>query len=254
MWAGDREQLILRLLSTVDGRMQTDRLAEVLKVSRETIRRDLLKLEAAGKVRRVHGGVIAVEESAEKPFLARRSLHAEAKQRIAQAAARLLKPGESCFIDAGTTTAAFAVALTNVALLSVVTNSLEIATTLRNAQPTAGVLLLGGNLATDVPGTHGELTIGQIARFRPALAFISTVGVHPEHGATNYLLSEAEVARAMIANAGRVVLLADRSKLGQVSRMHVCDCAEIDVLVTERGGHPLLASLKKAGISKVVEA
>jgi len=254
MWSGEREQHILRLLSAAQGRLETDRLAEMLKVSRETVRRDLLRLESAGKVRRVHGGVLAVEVTAEKPFLARRRLHAEAKQRIAQAAARLLQPGETCFIDAGTTTAAFATALSNVPLVSVITNSLDVATTLRNAQPTADVLLLGGNLGTDVPGTHGELTISQIERFHPAMAFISTVGVHHKYGATNYLLPEAEVARAMIANAGCVVLLADRSKLGEVSRVQVCACAEIDVLITERGGHPLLSQLKKAGIRNLVEA
>ncbi|MGH8432817.1 MAG: DeoR family transcriptional regulator, partial [Solimonas sp.] len=81
MWAGDREQHILRLLSAAEARIETDRLAELLRVSRETIRRDLLRLEAMGKVRRVHGGVLAVDVAAEKPFLARRRLHAEAKQR-----------------------------------------------------------------------------------------------------------------------------------------------------------------------------
>ncbi len=116
------------------------------------------------------------------------------------------------------------------------------------------MLLLGGQLGADVPATYGELTISQIERFRPDVAFISPVGVHPKHGATNYLLPEAEVARAMIANARRVVILADRSKLGEVSRVHVCTCLEIDVLVVERGGHSLLAQLKKAGVHNILEA
>ena len=51
--------------------------------------------KSVGKVRRVHGGVFAVGISAEKPFIARRRLNAEAKQRIAQVAARLLRPGEA---------------------------------------------------------------------------------------------------------------------------------------------------------------
>mgnify|MGYP000152539121 CR=1 FL=1 len=254
MWVGEREQHILRLLTAAEGRIETDRLADILKVSRETIRRDLLRLESVGKVRRVHGGVFAVDISAEKPFLARRRLNAEAKQRIAQVAARLLQSGEACFIDAGTTTAALATVLSNSPLVAAITNSLDVASTFRNAQPNADVLLLGGQLGTDVPGTYGELTISQIQRFRPDVAFISTVGLHPKHGATNYLLPEAEVARAMIANARRVVLLADRSKLGEVSRVLVCDCLKIDVLVVERGGHPLLAQLKKAGVHNILEA
>ncbi len=77
----------------------------------------------------MHGGVIAAGISAEKPFIARRRLNAEAKQRIAKVAVRLLRPGECCFIDAGTTTAAFATALSNAPLAEVVTNSLDVAST-----------------------------------------------------------------------------------------------------------------------------
>ena len=254
MWSGERKQHILRLLSAGDGRLETDELVDALNVSRETVRRDLLELESEGKIRRVHGGVLATEAVAEKPFEARRRLNAKAKQRIAQAAAHLVEAGTTCFIDAGTTTAAFATALAAVPLITVITNSLEVATTLRGAQPKADIHLLGGSLVTDVPGTHGELTLSQIARFRPDTAFVAPVGVHPKHGATNYLLPEAEVARAMIANAGRVVLLADRSKLGQVSRVEICPCSSIDILVCERGGHPMLAPLRKAGIGKIIEA
>ncbi len=254
MWSGDRENHILRLLAVAEGRLETERLAEMLKVSRETVRRDLLRLEAAGKVRRVHGGAMATDVVAELPFQMRRRLNAGAKQRIARAAARLVQPGASCFIDAGTTTAAFATALANIPLVTVITNSIDVATTVRQAQPTADVVLLGGKMAADLPGIHGELTISQISRFRPDVAFISPVGLHPKHGATSYFLPEAEVARAMIANAGRIVLLADRSKLGQVSRVEVCSCRAIDVLVCERGGHPMLAQIKKNGIETVLEA
>ena len=254
MWSGERENHILRLLSIADGRLETERLAEMLNVSRETVRRDLLKLESAGKVRRVHGGALATQIVGEPPFQKRRRLNAGAKQRIAHAAARLLQPGTSCFVDAGTTTAVFATALANVPFVTVITNSIEVATTVRQGQPTAEVVLLGGKIAADFPGTHGELTIGQIYRFRPEMAFVSPVGLHPKHGATSYFLPEAEVARAMVANAARVVLLADRSKLGQISRVEICSCRTTDILVCERGGHPMLAQIKKAGIETVIQA
>lgn len=254
MWSGDRENHILRLLSTAEGRLETERLAEMLKVSRETVRRDLLKLESEGKVRRVHGGVLAAEVKGEPPFRARRHLNAGAKQRIARAAARMVEPGATCFVDAGTTTAAFAAALASVPLVTVITNSTDVAATIRNGQPTAEVVLIGGKVASDFPGTHGELAISQISRFRPDIAFISPVALHPQHGATSYYLPEAEVARAMIANAGRTVLLADRSKLGQLSRVEICPCRTIDVLICERGGHPMLAQIKKAGTRTILEA
>jgi DeoR/GlpR family transcriptional regulator of sugar metabolism len=253
MWAEDRHHRILSLL-IAHGRIETDGLAEVLKVSRETVRRDLLKLEAAGKLRRVHGGVIAAELPAEKPFELRRRVNAPEKRRIAKAAVRLLKSGECCFIDAGTTTAAFAVELAKIPGIAVITNSLEVASTLRAAKSDADILLLGGQVGADVPATYGEIALGQIERFHPDAAIISPVGLHPGHGATDYFLPEAEIARAMIANARRLIMLADLSKLGETSRVRLCGCGDIDVLVTDRGGHPLLASTKAAGVDAIVEA
>jgi len=251
VWSEQRHHRILSLLLT-HGRIETDNLAETLNVSRETVRRDLLKLESAGKVRRVHGGVIAAESPPEQPFGMRRQVNARAKQRIATAAARLLKPGECCFVDAGTTTAAFAVELAKVPGIAVITNSFDVASTMRARQPDADVLLLGGQLGSDVPATYGEIAIAQIERFRVDWAVISPVALHPEHGATDYLLPEAEMARAMIANAAQLILLADRSKIGEISRVRLCTCQDIDVLVTDKGGHPLLAALESAGVKRLV--
>lgn len=253
MWAEERSHRIMSLLTT-QARLETDSLAEALNVSRETIRRDLLKLEAEGKVRRVHGGVVPVELPPEKPFEIRRQANAAEKQRIARAAVRMLEPGECCFVDAGTTTAVFATELAKLRGISVITNSLDVARILRNAQPEGDILLLGGQLGADVPATYGEITISQIERFRPDTAIISPVGLDPKHGATDYFLPEAEVARAMIANAGRLIMLADRSKLGEVSRVWLCGCDAIDALVIDRGDHPLLTAAKKAGVKAVIEA
>jgi len=252
MWAEERSHRIMSLLTT-QARLETDSLAEALNVSRETIRRDLLKLEAEGKVRRVHGGVVPVELPAEKPFVVRRQVNVAEKQRIAKAAVRMLQPGQCCFVDAGTTTAVFATELAKLSGISVVTNSLDVAHTLRNSQPDSDILLLGGQLGADVPATYGEITISQIERFRLDVAIISPVGLHPEHGATDYFLPEAEVARAMIANAGRLILLADRSKLGAVSRVTLCSCDAIDVLIVKRGEHSVVTTMKKAGVNEVIQ-
>jgi DeoR/GlpR family transcriptional regulator of sugar metabolism len=252
MWSEERHHRILTML-IAQGRIETDSVAETLNVSRETVRRDLLKLEADGKVRRVHGGAIAAEISAEKPFETRRQVNAAEKKRIAKAAARLLQPGECCFIDAGTTTAAFAQELARLPGIAVITNSLDVASAMHGGQPDADVLLLGGQLGADAPATYGEITISEIERFRPDAAIISPVGLDPEHGATDYFLPEAEVARAMIANARRLIMLADRSKIGEVSRVRLCPMAVIDTLVVDAGGHPLLASTKAAGVKLIVE-
>jgi DeoR family transcriptional regulator, fructose operon transcriptional repressor len=253
MWAEERQHRIMNLVAT-QGRIETDSLAQALNVSRETVRRDLMKLASEGKVRRVHGGVTAAELPPEKPFGARALVHAAEKQRIAKAAVRLLAPGQCCFIDAGTTTAAFARELATVCGIAVITNSLDVAEAIRSGQADADVVLLGGRMGADVPATYGELTLGQIERFRADFAIVSPVGIDPRHGATDYLMPEADVARAMIANAARVAILADRSKLGVVSRVKLCPCEGIDILVVDKGPHPLVGALRKAGIGEIIAA
>lgn len=254
MWARDRHHSILALLSA-RGQVSNDLLMQELQVSRETIRRDILELEASGQLKRVHGGVIAAEVPPEPPFRIRMRSSAAEKQRIGVAAAKLIKPGMMCAIDTGTTTLAFAAALAGVPDISVVTNSLDVATTIRGAQPNAEIILLGGQMDTDVPGTFGEQAISSMQQFVPDVAILSPVAISSERGATSYALAEAELGRAMIDRATRVILLADHAKIGAMSRVRLCGCDEVDVLVTDRDAPAEeLAALQTKGVGEVVLA
>ena len=79
MWAKDRYHRILSLLS-VRGQASNDLLMQELQVSRETIRRDVLELEATGQLKRVHGGVVTLGPSPEPPFKTRIGSHAVEKR------------------------------------------------------------------------------------------------------------------------------------------------------------------------------
>ena len=89
-------------------------------------------------------------------------------------------------------------------------------------------------------------------RFRADFAFVSPVGVHPQGGVYDFRLKEAEIAAAMIAQAATAVVLADHSKLGRDSRVRICDCTDIDVLVTDGGADEiLLERFRRAGVGEV---
>ncbi|MCB8876952.1 DeoR/GlpR family DNA-binding transcription regulator [Acidisoma silvae] len=231
MWVDERQQRIMEMIGTV-GRVETDAIAAELQVSRETIRRDLLLLERDGKLRRVHGGAVRADPPPERPFRTRKRVQMDAKRDIARAAVALIKPGSSCFIDAGTTTATFAQELVHVPELLVITNSLEVAMTLRAANSNSEILLLGGLMGTEVPSTYGDVTIAEIARHRTDICILSPVALDPEAGVTYHDLNEAAVARAMMRHTSRSLILADHTKLGWVSRSVVCACSEIDDLIS----------------------
>ena len=249
MWVDERQQRIMEIIATI-GRVEADAMAAQLRVSRETIRRDLMLLERDGRLRRVHGGAVRADPPPERPFRSRKRIQMEAKRRIGRTAASMVQPGMSCFIDAGTTTAIFSEFLASIKDVLVITNSIEVAVNLRSGNANADVVLLGGRMAVDVPATHGELTIAEISRHRVDLAILSPVAVHPVEGVTYHELSEAAVARAMIQSAAQTMLLADHTKLGCVGRAVVCRCEDLDIMVTD-GPEDRVEEFQSVGISAI---
>ncbi|CAG4887095.1 DeoR/GlpR family DNA-binding transcription regulator [Paraburkholderia saeva] len=235
MWQEDRHQRIRALLSTLQ-RVSTERIMADLGVSRETVRRDLLDLEALGELRRVHGG--AIKPADEAPIAERAQTHVKSKIAIARAATGFVSSGQTLFIDSGTTTALLAEELAKLANLTIITNSVDVALKLRGASESAEsaneVILLGGTLSERSLATIGGTTIAEIQRFRADVALLSPVGIDHRSGATNFDHAETEVARAMVNNADRVVILADYSKIGQRSRIAYCPVNRIDLLITNR--------------------
>ncbi|MCJ2182527.1 DeoR/GlpR family DNA-binding transcription regulator [Novosphingobium sp. 1949] len=230
VWAEERRQKILSVLEN-ENRVAADELAIQFDVSRETIRRDLKTLEEEGLIRRTHGGALSTQN--ERPFKERSSTRMPEKRALARLAARLLQPGECCFIDAGSTTSALAESLATLERISIITNSVALVMALREQGSRAEILLLGGTVAPDVPGTYGPLALEQLANLRADVAFISPVGIDPLGGVTYFDFSEAEIARAMLRNARRRVVLADSSKCHVVSRVIVSPCRDVDILVSD---------------------
>ncbi|MGB8622039.1 MAG: DeoR/GlpR family DNA-binding transcription regulator [Paracoccaceae bacterium] len=233
MWSKERHKRILHVLEA-SGQISAHDLAAMLGVSRETVRRDLVDLEDDGLIDRVHGGALLSQACVEPPFRKRKDKQIRAKQDIARKAVDLVLPGQTVLVDAGTTTSVFAQELAKLTGITVITNSIDIATTIQTSGNKIELLLLGGAVVSDVPATYGELTLSEIRRFHADLAFVAPVALDGEKGAFDFDLHEAAVAGAMIDQSGEAVLLVDHTKLGQTSRVKYCDPAQIDVLVTDK--------------------
>ncbi|UXH79002.1 DeoR/GlpR family DNA-binding transcription regulator [Roseateles amylovorans] len=251
MWSQERHDRILLLLKE-RRRLTTEMAARELGVSRETVRRDLIELAQTGKLSRVHGGAVPAHVPEEPSYAERTQSRLRQKQAIARLAATLLRPGMSCFIDAGSTTHALAQVLAQAGGLKVITNSVGVAQALASRRAHE-LVLLGGEYASDVSATFGEFTVAEIARHRVDVALLSPTAIDAAHGATSYVSAEVAVAQAMLARARQRVLLADASKLGQCSRMQVCLCVDIDVLVTDAEADPQsLDRLRRSGVGQVM--
>jgi DeoR/GlpR family transcriptional regulator of sugar metabolism len=227
-------------------------LARGFGVSEMTIRRDLELLELEGLARRVRGGAIStVSRSHEPPFAMRQSRAAEAKRGIGRAAAAMLEDGDTAIIDVGTTTLELARNLHRHRRLTVVTSSIPITAELGNTTEIR-VIVTGGMLR------HGELSlVGPMAEetlkeLNCDVAFIGVAGVDATKGLTEYNLDDARMKRAAIGAARRCVVLADRTKLGQVALAMVAPMTSVDTLVTDAPpDHPTVLAAIEMGIDVV---
>jgi len=233
MWSHERQQRIMDLLES-NQKVSTKALSATLGVSRETIRRDLKDMEQKGVLLCVHGGAKPISSviEPEATFAQRQAQFHDQKQAIGQLACDLIPHNSTCFIDAGTTTLAFARSLAARGNIRVITNSLEISQIV-NRGHNCDVLLLGGRPHSDVPATYGEMTLSEIDRFLADFSVISPTGLHQNRGATDYELHEAEVARAMMRRARACVMLCNSDKIGAESRVSICRLDEVDHLVTD---------------------
>lgn len=212
MVAAERRQKILAYLD-LHGTAKVTELAEMLDVSVMTIHRDLAKLEAEQRIKKVHGGAITRTLS-EIPYRERIVHHHEEKVAVAKRAAKLVRRGQTLYLGPGTTVTELARALPKSGL-EIITNSMPIAQEL-TACSEHDIILTGG-----IVRRYAEALVGATAEaaFEHSFlhyAFIAVTGVDKEAGLTVYSESEARVLRAAMRAARITVLLTDSSKFDQV--------------------------------------
>jgi len=188
----------------------------------------------------------------EGPFRVRMTEQAEEKARIAQAAVRLVAPGETLFIDTGSTTIYFAEELARVDNLTVFTNSTEIAHVIARAGNGSQAFVLGGLYNPDNRQTVGAVVLEQIRSLHARHAFLTVGAVNAKNGAMDFSLEETAIARAMLEQAETLVVLADSTKLGRAATFQVCGLERIHTLVTDgMPPAPLAAALAEARVDVV---
>jgi len=247
-----RERILELLRDTESGRLTVEELAERLKISQETARRDLTQLASGGLVSKFHGGATLPHPSGEGPFRIRMAESLREKRAIARAAAALFRPGDTLLIDTGSTTILFAEELARQSGLTVITNSVVIAQTMARGRNGHHTFLIGGEYSDEAMENLGALAVRQVSQFH-AIHAVITVGAIEVEGVMDYTLEEAEIARAMISQVRQLTVIADSSKLDKAGLFRVCRLDAIDRLVTDaRPRGPLLEALEAAGVELIV--
>ena len=246
----DRQNDIVTLARSI-GRVNVDDLALRFEVSPQTIRKDLNDLCDKRILTRVHGGAVIASSVENVSYDARRFIATEEKRAIGMAAAALIPNKSSLFINIGTTTEEVAAALHSHEDLLVITNNLNVATGLyRN--PQIDVIVVGGPVRTD-GAVIGSVAVDLFHKFKVDTAVIGASAIDEDGSLLDFDYEEVKVAQAIIGNARRVILVADRMKFERAAPIRIAHLDEIDAFVTDRLPSEDMRALCQASGVAVVE-
>jgi DeoR family fructose operon transcriptional repressor len=206
-------------------------LADQLKVSESTIRRDLDYLEDVGTAKRTHGGVFYTGPSPKLPhFDERQPAQWDKKKLIAQEAVKLIEDGDTVLLDGGSTTYEVARLLVGRSL-QIVTNSLPVAN-LFASNANNDLVLVGGYVYPRTGVALGPYANDMLARLNVRRTILSVSGIN-DRGFFNSNLLLVETERAMMHAADEVIVVADSTKFGRQSLAHLCALGEAHHLVVD---------------------
>ncbi len=231
----ERQERIAQLLEQ-RGTLTVSEISEYFEVSEATVRRDLTLLASRNMIRRVHGGAMRVHTVAtsELPIMQRQEQNIEIKRRIGQAAARRIQHGETVLLIGGSTGMAVARELSEHTNLTIVTDSLYVATELMH-HGTHKVIMLGGMVDSAEFAVRGTLLRLILSELQVDKVILGTKAISPHRGLSAESAEEAENARAFIHAGNNVIIVTDSSKFRQTALVRVVPIEEIDILVTDSG-------------------
>ncbi len=215
-----------------DGRVEVEGLAEHFGVTPQTIRKDLNELCDLEKLQRVHGGAVFPSNTVNLAYQSRRELASGGKARIAQAVADLVPNNSSVILNIGTTTEQVAYALRHHEGLLAITNNLNVAFILSEAEG-AEVVVTGGMVRKSDRGIVGAAAIDLLRQFKVDFAIIGSSAIDEQGELLDFDYREVRVSQVIIEQARKTILVADTMKFQRRAPVQIGRLEDIDIFVTD---------------------
>lgn len=242
----ERQAYILHQVN-LHNKVLSSSLSAEIKVSEDTIRRDLLELADEGKVIKVHGGALSHSfNHVHFPVNGVYSLNQ--KKIIAQKAISLIRNGMFILTSGGTTIIEMARSLPPQLKATFISGSIPAVLEYMH-HPNIEVILVGDKISKNSKITVGSEAIAKIRSVKADLCFLGTNAIDAEHGITDNDWEVVQLKKAMIESCKKVICLSIAEKVSTVQPIQVCGLGEIDTLITELDpGNPLLQPYVESGI------
>jgi DeoR/GlpR family transcriptional regulator of sugar metabolism len=241
----DRRQQIARRLTRGEA-VSAAALATEFNVSEDAIRRDLRALTAEGVCKRVYGGALPLSP-ASSPIHVRSGEDIGQKRALARTAARLVREGQTLFLDTGSTNRQLAMELPQDAGLTVVTNSIPVAAALMERHGIA-LVMIGGSVDITIGGCVGARSVAEMQRFRIDLCFLGTCAISIEHGIAGFNMADVDFKRGLIEVSAETALMLTSAKLETAAPYRIGWAADVDYLVVEHDAPlSIVGALRETG-------
>jgi DeoR family fructose operon transcriptional repressor len=241
----ERQSIILEELRAF-SKVKSSTLCDLLKVSEDTVRRDLNELQQSGQLKKVHGGAVSL--SYIPSFKKREVIEIQTKHEIAKKALSLIEDDMVLIIDGGTSNLHLINLIPPNKKLTIFTNSIPVASKLCEYSNIDGVML-GGNILSKGYTTIGYQAIEPLLEIRADMCFLGITSIDLKAGLTEANRQETTIKKAIIKASKIVTTLATSNKINTAQAYKVCDLECLDMMVTELDPNdPLLQPFKEKGI------
>ena len=252
----DRHTKILQTLAVNQNATVTE-LSQLYHVSEVTIRSDLNYLAGIGKIQRIHGGAVLLEERVrqEYNYQTRKNLNVDKKLKIGQLAAGMVNMREAILLDSSTTAVAVAQALNSrkePAEITVITSGLWTAVELM-ASPNINVLITGGYLRHTSGSIVGIPAENMLKNLNLHKAFLGAWGISEKGEISDNHLLEVELKRYIVQNTEEIIILADGSKFDRSGLAGYANLDQISTIITdETAPADLVRIIKSQGVEVII--
>ncbi|MDD2978684.1 MAG: DeoR/GlpR family DNA-binding transcription regulator [Hespellia sp.] len=228
MLAAERHEKILEIVQN-KGSVLVEELAQNLGVSTMTIRRDLEKLQASGRISRCHGGAVANHE---EDYAKKQVSHNEDKRKLAAIAAALVGRSASVYLDAGTTTYEIAKFLKQREDLMIVTNDLEIARVINEGKPE--LMVCGGFVQKSTGSMWGSYSAQMMKNIVVDVGFFGAATINDRFQVLTPTANKAFLKRMVAENCQQSYLVVDDSKFSRQAMNVINDLSDYSAVITNR--------------------
>ncbi|MFD2570682.1 DeoR/GlpR family DNA-binding transcription regulator [Spirosoma soli] len=242
----ERKALILKEVN-LHTRIYLGDLANTLKVSEDTIRRDINDLAEEGQVIKIRGGVMS------KAYHHASSLQEtyahQSKRTIAEKTLSLLKDGMFILIGGGTTIRELVKLIPNDLKATFITVNPLTAVELMD-KPNLEIILIGGQISRYSQMSVGGEVYQRLSELKADLCIMGTNAIDSREGLTDSDWETVQAKKAMIKASAKIAILAISEKMNTVMRMKIADVSQIDYLVTELPADSSLLTPYRTGITQ----